>query len=228
MNHVAEVHQATNAIAEIFDPVAVTAENLLSFVLVIATIALVLVTAQVFRSTKELAKESRLSREHNVAPKVLIKLKEHPEVAAFLYLIVENIGRGPALSVRVSLKTDEADFQAHNVATQAGNKSPVPFLSPGERLEWFFAALHDISRNNGLAPFSATVTYVDTAGQHHEDEITLDVHQFEGPMLHGTSPLWRLMQASEGIRKTLDQIHRNLEKLSSTRTHTTPSRPTEP
>ncbi|MFN3834740.1 MAG: hypothetical protein ACK4NO_02445 [Glycocaulis sp.] len=57
--------------------------------------------------------ENRALRKAGVQPKVVAYLAPHPDGTGAVYLVLANVGRGPAFGLSFSFKYDADDFKSH-------------------------------------------------------------------------------------------------------------------
>lgn len=184
---------------------------------VATTIALIIVTAELTRATRNMAKssketseatkllvrENRSFREDAKKPQVLAKLKPLFEHGDFIQLVLNNAGRGVALNVRFRLQGDEQDFDSHDVSHLRGSLVPINFMSQGESETYELGAAPKLFADPPMKPFFVVINYEDVDGQSYEKRNELNVAQFKGLEWSGASVVWRQMEALERIEKKL-------------------------
>ena len=168
------------------------------WVQIVASVALCVLTWFLARATKVLAVESSASREDASRPKVLTKVKPDPDCGDFIQLVVQNVGRGPALDLEFRLKGHEVDFELHEVTPLRGTTAPIKFLAPGEAEVYSLGANHNLFQDPPLQ-FLVEMKYKDLDGNQHEGYVALDMRQFKELAWLGKSVEWRKMEALEKI-----------------------------
>ena len=130
--------------------------------------------------SKELAKENRLLRKASTEPEVAAFLKRDSRRTRATYLVVANVGQGPAKNVMFTIRASRADFESHQVSSVLPTDAAVKvasFLPQGDRIESFFGMSPILLEQPPLQPFEVLVTYEDLKGTSSEATYKLDVAQ---------------------------------------------------
>ena len=130
--------------------------------------------------SKELAKENRLLRKASTEPEVAAFLKPDSRRNHAVYLVLANVGQGPAKNVLFTIRASRADFESHQVSSVLPTDAAVKaasFLPQGDSIESFFGMSPILSKQTPLQPFEVLVTYEDLKGTSSEATYRLDVAQ---------------------------------------------------
>ena len=181
--------------------------------LLFATVVLAWATVKLAKSSSEstvatelLAAESKKERKAANSPRVLARLRPYSEHGDFINLVVMNVGRGPALELKIEVRCNEQDFTAHDVSAFRGTAVPICFLSSGESDEYSLGTSKHLFDDPPMEPFEVVLSYKDLDGESHNELVKLDVKQFKGLAWQGASVAWRQMAALEQIKEILNRI----------------------
>ena len=128
--------------------------------------------------SKELAKENRLLRKASTEPEVAAFLKTDSRHNRAVYLVLANVGQGPAKNVVFNIRADRDDFMNHSVSSVLPTDTVVKaasFLPQSESIESFFGMSPILSGQPPLQPFEVLVTYEDLKGTSNEAAYEIDV-----------------------------------------------------
>lgn len=190
---------------------SIDAQTILTSVLVAATIVLAAATVILARHTKILAKETSASRKDAQTPLVTVDLLPGKHVGWMMYLVVSNVGRGAAFSVRFQLDADEADFEAHSAELPELRETPLNCLSPGASFQssvGAFAQLVDRAggNKNPLKPFIVFVDYYDSVGESYSVRYEVDICMYRKVSFEHQSVDKKLQRDVSSIASSLTKI----------------------
>ena len=144
----------------------------------IATLIIAVSTIISVWISKELAKENRLLRKASTEPEVAAFLKADSQRNRAVYLVLANVGQGPAKNVKFNIRASSDDFMRHRVSSVHTTDTVVmaaSFLPQGDSLESFFGRSHILLEQPPLQPFEILVTYEDLRDTPYEATYRLDV-----------------------------------------------------
>jgi hypothetical protein len=119
-------------------------------------------------------------------PYVIVSLESGETSRHFVDLIVRNIGRRPALEVRISL--DPAPIRANEVrgaelAKMRLLNEPIAQIAPGQELRAFFDSQIERADKPDLpTAHTASLNYRDSAGREYTESAVVDVAALKGVM----------------------------------------------
>jgi len=172
--------------------------EILQYTQAFAAVALCLLTAALVWATKVMADETHKSRADANRPRVSAKLKLGGDPGGLIYLVMQNVGRGPAMNLHFQLKGDEEAFNNHNMLWFRGTTSPINFLSPGEIESHILGSAHEMCADPPLQ-LSIELKYEDSDRKPDAVSINLDVTNFEKMVLSNESNERRQAKALEDI-----------------------------
>ena len=157
-----------------------TVQTIAIAVQAIATVVLFFVTLQLSRATRAMADSSQALVDENKKPHVLVKLKPWPEDPEFMNVVLENVGRGPALNVTFQLESEVDLFEEYKIQFR-GVKTPIPFISSGESESYFLTGAKNLPRYSaGIfpPPLRACIEYKDLDRFGYGQTLEIDLRQF--------------------------------------------------
>ena len=151
------------------------------------TLGILAVSALMVRATNRMAKVSELTLKAGTTPQVVAYLQDHfhDSVAAYIAVVIENIGHGAAQNVVYRLDMEDREGQVlareHNLANKQDVK--IDFLPTGVKREMILGStpqLYDSERDAAvLAPFKVTIHYENLNGEKFGPQtFTLDTNDF--------------------------------------------------
>lgn len=147
-----------------------------------AAIAIVILAYITLRVNRVLAADNRRLVGAEVEPEVVAYLaQEKSGREEHVYVIVENIGRGPATSVSAELEAPGDDFVQYSfnkrLARAEGRKFDIRFLPPGVRAKFFLRNRVLKSAAGTTPPFEVSVHYQDLRSKLFEKRYKMDIEQ---------------------------------------------------
>ncbi len=158
--------------------------------------------------TKRLSDDNRALRKASTEPEVVAYLGVERSFAYLVYLVLENVGQGPACEVEYFVDADPQDFANHGVTrvsarTQRKVTSLLPQGGKSQRFMGESMTLLGGDPAGRLRPFSVTVTYSNLRGVAAEPkEYPLDISEL--------GDLVEIVPADERIAKSVERIQENL------------------
>lgn len=158
--------------------------------------------------TKRLSDDNRALRKASTEPKVVAYLGVERRSAYLVYLVLENVGQGPACDVEFFVEADPEDFANHRVAkVPARTLSKVTSLLPqGGKSQRFMGGSTTLLGSDPaerLQPFSVKVTYSNLRSAVAEpEEYRLDIAEL-GDLVAVVPPDERIANSVEKIQKQL-------------------------
>lgn len=126
-------------------------------------------------------------------------------------LVIENIGRRPALNLSIRLdpppqratETPNLEITHIKMLTQ-----PIAMLAPGQKMSTFYDSHQDRRDREDLPTFhNVLLTYKDSSGKKYNEESVLDIEALKGTMFVS-------VKTTHDIGKALDRITKVLERSS--------------
>lgn len=166
---------------------------ILTFVYTVATILILL-------ANRKSVKEMERTREAEYRPYVVVYMDYQPNGA--VQLIVKNVGRKMAYSVRISTDKDIQFPKEKPLSESRLMKEGIPNLPPGHPITFLLGVAWDLQDENKNVPsYKARVTYSDERGKTYEEDYILDINYFNGSTQLMLKGLHDLVKEVEKIRK---------------------------
>lgn len=168
--------------------------------------------------TYRLFDESRKQRDLSTRPDIGIYLDPGRLSHDLLYLVIHNIGQGPAYSVKFTIDPPDAGWTRNNGQTfplqnMAMLRDGLEYLPLGGERRLFYGPYNELPDT----PVRITVTYNRKERTKTQPEFsetfTLDRMQFEG-LLHSTPYERQVLQAIEATAKNLKTIAQEARKAN--------------
>jgi hypothetical protein len=176
-----------------------------SFFVMIATVIYAVLTWKLVKETKRM-------RELQSEPKVSITAEFHETHFNFLNLKIQNIGLGPAYSLRFKVLKDFEYDAMEFVSGMGFVKNGINYLSPGHKIETFFTSLLEDFERKLSDHLEIEVTYLNAHGKEYKDTYLINFSYISGLSKLGSSPI-------EKIAKSIEKIETHIKSLSKGAKH---------
>ena len=162
----------------------------------LTSVALAYLTFRLVILTRDLAKETRLTRESRDHAEVRLSVEPHTAHISFLELVVANVGQGTAEDLKLTISGDGV-----RETSSPGGRKPLRLASllPGSRHRIFVAS------SLGADPAAlvlAKIEYSDTRGR-HEYELKQEIGGWFGFSRLGRDPTEEMASALRKISDTM-------------------------
>ena len=180
----------------------------------LVTAAAFLVAAVVAFIAYRQLQHNRTAHRDQTRPYVMVHVDRSPSAFSVLDLVVENVGKGPALNVRLEAtppfrraKDDEHPLSESRLFTEA-----MSMLPPGFRLATFFDSAVDRSESDPPMPsaHAVTVTYEDSTGHKYSETQVVDVTVWDDLLFGEVYGTHHVAQALREIEKHLKIANKHL------------------
>jgi hypothetical protein len=146
--------------------------------------------------------ESRKTRLWQTQPRVTIYIKPEDEFN-MMDLVVENLGAGPALNIRLTLK-HEFEVDGDKLSEMGMFKNGIAFLPPSGKIQTYIASMFEPGAIDQT--FEIHAEYSDSSGKSYNHNFQLGFGQYKGTISNGRPALTKLAEELERIRKALEKI----------------------
>lgn len=184
----------------------INVESTSTFVLALATLALVYFTY----SLAEEAKKTREFQKQIYQPKLSVIFKQSPRWVHFLYLEIENIGKSPLYNLKLIKIENDFIFDGLNKKTKIKDIKYIKriiYLKPQQKISQFFAS--GLSNKNLFdQKFSLEFSYENENSELLHDKFNFDFSHFEDTTKLGKHSLEEI---SEELKKINNTINSNKE-----------------
>lgn len=156
------------------------------------------------RSIEDLIRQQLDVLERSVRPYILVDVYPRFFVNA-LYFRIRNVGQTPAYNIRLTV-----DPPVEMRGTSSNDLPifcrPIPALGPAEEISFFFNTATALFAKDSVRQFTVTVSYEDEVQREYERALGIDLDLLRGLAIE--------MPSAGEIRRTLDKIEKNLDKMS--------------
>lgn len=171
----------------------------------LATVVLVLVTAAYVLLTRRLVKENHLARRVATRPTVSIHARPGNPHINLVFLVVENLGPGPAWNVRFTTNRDVNLGMGWTLRELGLFKRGLGYMPPGWREEYLlFNAASGIESFG--PPLEIVVQYKDLDEETDEAVFVIDIGEFEHTGRVGKPPLYEIAEHLKAMTKAVGTV----------------------
>lgn len=173
---------------------------------------LVAVTAAVFawRQVRLAFGQLEANRQAQVEadrPYVFLNIEQSPTSIGLLDLVIRNIGRRPAIAVRIvmdPIPVRAVEIDGEELAKARILSEPIAMVAPGQVIRTFFDAIGERTQDPSLAKeFLVRISYTDSGGRSYADESVVDWDALRGTMAVDVYGPHHAAKALMEISKTL-------------------------
>lgn len=189
----------------------------INLVSAIATIVLASITVitlfenrRITQNTLDIANESleetRLMREAQTEPIVLVRIQPREEYINWIDMIIENVGPGAARDVKFSISSNVDDLTGTKVSEMGFVKHGFSNLASGQKFQFILTDMADRPEEKENASFTIDVNYNNSVGRPYHDTYTIDFSELAGLTQLGTPPLHDIASALVRMERDIDRI----------------------
>lgn len=180
--------------------------------------SLVVTAATVFYAvlTRRLVVETTQMRRAQTEPHVALRVEPTETSVNTIVLIVENVGAGPAYSLRLSVDPDFVMEQGLTLSRLGLFQHGIHYLAPGQQVRLFLAHVKDqmeeIQQEGGKFDFIVSAQYATATGARLQHDYTIDFRHLIG-VIERRSPLQEVSQHLKKVADSVSKIERGWGKL---------------
>lgn len=179
-------------------------DTLLSFALVITTIALAYLTWILSRE----AKKARKLQEEIYNPKLSVVIKPSKIWINFIFIHIENIGGSPLYDLKLDKVENDFDVNDKQQIKDLGYLKNIKYLKPKQKIEQFL--LSAIERKDCLnTQFTLIFSYKNEKEHPFLNTFDFDLSCFKDMKQLGNEPLNEITKELKSIKKELAKIAKN-------------------
>jgi hypothetical protein len=180
----------------------------------VTTAAFVLAAIVAWIAYRQL-QHSRAAHRDQTRPYVLVNVERSPEAFSMLDLVLQNVGTGPALNVRMTAtppmkraKDDDYPLWKSRIFTE-----PIAMMPPGFRLAAFFdSAVHRNDVDPPLPPsHEIHLTYEDSSGHRYDDTQVVDVTLHDDLLFGEVLSTHHVATSLREVAKLLKETNKHLK-----------------
>jgi len=156
--------------------------------------------------TWRLVSETRKLREIQSNPKLSITIKPREEWISLIDMIIINIGAGPALEIRFTLKED-FEYRKNKFLSQLNLiKNGLDYLAPKQKVQFFLTSMIEKFQDKIEKPILIQVTYKNAQGNQFFEEFIIDFSTLVGLSQLGEPSINKIAKNVEEIQKDIHKI----------------------
>jgi hypothetical protein len=179
----------------------------------ISSLVLTVITACYAYLTWRLLKESQEMRLAAARPELAIYITSHEGAMSLIMLRLENVGRGPAYSLRLTTNIDFRPEGRRTALREIGLfRKGLSYFAPGQRIEHFLVSLIGKLEELKKVPLEITAVYHDSVGKEYSRTFTIDFGEMENLSRIGKPPLHELADSTKEIQKDIHNIATGFSK----------------
>lgn len=177
----------------------------LSGVIAIATVIYAVFTYYLAKATQVLALETKMMREFQTDPKLLVFITSSIVDVIFKNLVVENIGSGPAYNVQFELSNDFTLYDGRKLSEIRIIKEGIPYIPPKEKYEFVLTDAPYAKYADEYLTINAT--YQNSESKSFSEKFIIDFS------------LWKNLKVIniDGINQIVDKLQKISENLEDLR-----------
>jgi hypothetical protein len=182
----------------------------------VVTAAAFLVAAVVAWIAFRQLQHNRAAHRDQTRPYVMVNVDRSPESFSMLDLVVENVGKGPAMNVQMRATPPfrrAKDDGEHPLWRSRLFTESISMLPPGFRIETFFDSAIDRNESEEPLPASRTVNivYEDSTGHTYSETHAVDVTIWDDLLFGEVYGTHHVAKALRDIEKLLKVTNKHLE-----------------
>lgn len=183
--------------------------TLLTLALVLIAIASALYAKAQWKAAQESIQANRLAEVEANRPYVVVSVELGQTSMQRLDLVVRNVGKRPAVNVRITLDPPPVrarEEEAYAIANMKMLREPIALIAPGQEIRAFYdSATERKDRDDLPSSHKATVAYRDTTGGNWAGEFTLDLEALKGMLFAQIGTVHDLSKSLKEIEKILSR-----------------------
>jgi hypothetical protein len=177
-----------------------------SSIVAISTAVYAILTWRLVTETKEM-------RKAQTEPKVSIHMQPDESTRGIFYLIIENIGMGPAYNITFKLDNDIERAPGYFLSKNGFFEKGISFLPPHQRYSILFTTWLVDYENKINSEANIEVKYRDCSGFEYSDHYSIDLSLFKDLIRSANSSQDAIAKSLENIHQDIANIMRGWDKL---------------
>lgn len=178
-----------------------------------------LATAIYAALTWKLVTETRLMREVQTEPKLVVSLQSVDEAIHIVRLHFKNIGLGPALHVRLTPRVEDGNDQSQALLDEFTQpnffRTGLTYLGPGQERMSMYTQLNQGTEAKLATVLAFEIEYKSATGKTHKDTLIVDMSEYKGAHQLGKPHLYSMAQSLEKIEKELSKLTGGSKRLQT-------------
>jgi len=151
----------------------------LTILSVVASVALVVITAVYACLTRGLVQESQKMRETQTNPNIGIWIEQREEAPYNIHLVIKNVGLGPAYNLKFTVDPEFKDKRGKALSERGIIKNGISYLAPNRNIHFY---LTDSIKDTKEMPtrFEIAVNYENAIKYPFSESFSIDFSYFSG------------------------------------------------
>lgn len=180
----------------------------------LATVILTITTIIYAWLTGILAIENRRLRKAGTEPQLIAYLFPDARHVNILYMVIANVGRGPAKDVSLEYEADVDDFRKHHIEHQPNvRRTVLAFLPQDEKLFHYFGNAIEMFDGGPPRDFLVHLKYCDLNGNSYNGCFRASVADLEGFRRVGEPPEYMAAEALKSIKEEISKWGSGFSRL---------------
>jgi hypothetical protein len=167
--------------------------------------------------TWKLVSETKMMREVQTEPKVSVVSEFDPADLDRVFMVIQNIGLGPAYEVKLQVHPDFVYFEPKMMPFSEFGviRDGLSFMAPGQRVSIFlFSMARDFEKRLSGSTIEVTTTYRNSIGKLYQDNYSIDLSKFVGMIYRKPGTLKDIAHKLETIERSVTRLTSELQTLS--------------
>lgn len=160
--------------------------------------------------TWKLVTETRLMREVQTEPKVVVTLESLDEAVHIARLHFQNIGQGPAFHLTFNPRVEAGNDYSSKLLAEFTKpnffKTGLHYLGPGQKRISHYTQLHEHHEDKISTVLAFDVKYKGVTGKSYSETLIVDMSEFKGTVRLGTPHMYAIAKSLEKIEKKFEQL----------------------
>ncbi|NDP62966.1 hypothetical protein [Polaromonas sp.] len=186
---------------------------------VIFTAVVTVATAVYAVLTWKLVTETRLMREVQTEPKLSVTLRSIDEAIHIVRLHFQNIGQGPALSVKFTPRVESGNESSaallENFTKPNYFNTGLSYFGPGQERVSMYTQLTENHEAKLSTVLAFDVEYKSVTGKTYKDTLIVDMSEYKGTHQLGKPHLYAIAQSLERLQKDVDRLVGGSKRLQA-------------
>lgn len=169
--------------------------------------------------TWRLVTETRLMREVQTEPKLVVSLQSIDEAIHIVRLHFKNIGLGPALHVKFTPRVDDGNDQSKALLDEFTQpnffRTGLTYLGPGQERVSMYTQLSQGYEAKLATVLAFDIEYKSATGKGHKDTLVVDMSEYKGTHQLGKPHLYSMAKSLEKIEKEISKLTGGSRRLQT-------------
>jgi len=188
-----------------------------SIILALTTVVTLIENRRISQQTIDIAnkslEETRLMRESQIEPSILVRIHLREECLNLADLIIENVGLGPAYDVQFKIVPSMDELMGTNISNMGFVKRGLNCLASGQTIQFFLTDLADRYDEKANAFYTVDVGYKNSIGKPYHSTHIIDFSELEGFTQLGTPPMYEMANALRDMQRDIRNMSTDFSNI---------------